>query len=131
MLSIACNDSVIPASRSKIMQGSPIPQSLAVDLSPYLVVGDNTLRLAKWKMESLPSDLCIGVELYSCFSNAWARAQIRAEDERTFELYDKRSRLDAQQHISIIDRRSGRRIVTPVRGEHCQHLEVRPCARWQ
>lgn len=99
--------------------------SLAVlaDVSRLIV---NNLNLARWKSDHLPADLRLSVELFRAVPEPWLRANIE-EDERVYTLYADRAKAPVPLGVSLIDPTdpiSNRRIVTPVRGTSCRHLEV-------
>ena len=71
----------------------------------------------------MPNDLRLAVELYRALPEPWLRANL-ADDEKTFTLYSDRARSLNPTGVSLIDPISGRRIITPVRGAECLHLEV-------
>lgn len=75
----------------------------------------------------MPDGMTISIEFFYAFSEEWALALVNAEgndDEKEYELYGKRVRRTPAVPLSLLDKTSGLRIVKPVRGCHCDHLEV-------
>lgn len=55
------------------------------------------------------------------------KAQIAGDDDRTCVLYSARMAQSEPGSVSLADPSSGERVLTPVRGRQCDHLEV--CSR--
>lgn len=73
--------------------------------------------------------MTISIEFFHAFSEEWALALVNAEgneDDREYDIYGERARREPAVPLSLLDKTSGLRIVQPVRGCNCDHLEVSP-----
>lgn len=126
------------------IKGGPILDHATVDVSDHLREGgklvhpsdsihwltqklaENVFQLLKWRMDQLPQDFTISTRLFRCYDEDWLRRRVErnADLDKTFELYKAREKQHASSVVSLMDPTTGARIVNPVRGEDCDHLEV-------
>ncbi|KAI5478563.1 type I phosphodiesterase/nucleotide pyrophosphatase/phosphate transferase family protein [Pseudohyphozyma bogoriensis] len=108
------NNSFIPV----FATGKTILHSSEIDVSHCFRSGANNAQLSRRRGDRLPADLTITIELCTLF-------RLHQEDERTWYLYDELARrITKPVDIPLLDPSSRQRIVLPVRGPQCNHLQT-------
>lgn len=99
----------------------------AQTLTRFSLSSANSVVFTKWRSDSLPEDLLVSLELFVCFSEAWIWSRVAAAPDpsgKTYELHSARVAEAEPEPIDLLDPSTRKRIVTPVRGLLCNHLEV-------